>query len=151
MFNLFKPKPLLSPADNATVVAAIQAAEKQTCGEIRVYVESKCEYLDATDRAIEIFYNLKMDATNLRNGVIIYVAITDRQFAIYGDEGIYKKLSPNFWQTEVKKAIEVFKQNNIAQGLCGAIQAIGNALTTHFPYNSTTDKNELPDEIVFGK
>jgi uncharacterized membrane protein len=151
MFSFFKPKPLINTACNTQVVAAIQAAEKQTSGEIRVYVESKCEYLDAADRAIELFYNLKMDCTKQRNGVIIYLAITDRQFAVYADEGIYTKLDPAFWQTEVNKAIAAFKNQNIGDGLCSVISAVGQVLAQNFPYNGTTDKNELPDEIVFGK
>ncbi|MER3464438.1 MAG: hypothetical protein C4329_08545, partial [Chitinophagaceae bacterium] len=92
--NLFpwqKPKDFLNESERASVLEAIRSAEKQTSGEVRVFLESKCRYVDAIDRAQELFMQLQMQQTAERNGVIVYVAVKDRQAAVFGDEGIHQK------------------------------------------------------------
>src|ERR1043165_9250780 len=91
MFSLFRRKPILDKATQDKIVAAIREAESKTSGEIRVFIEHHCTYMDAMDRAKEIFYNLGMEKTVAGNAIIIYVAFTDRQFALYGDTTIYEK------------------------------------------------------------
>ena len=122
-----------------------------TSGEVRVFVESKCSYVDAIDRAAELFFKLQMQETKDRNAVLVYVAMKDRQLAVFGDEGIHQKVGNEYWNTEVKKMISNFNRDNYAEGISEVVKDIGEALTKHFPYNNDTDKNELPDEIVFGK
>jgi uncharacterized membrane protein len=133
------------------IVEAVQNAEQRTSGEVRVFVENRCRYVNAIDRAIEIFENLQMHKTQLRNAVLVYVAIKDRQLAVFGDEGIHKKVGNEYWASEVVKMIHTFNRENIAQGIAQCVKNIGEALCTHFPYDKDTDKNELPDDIVFGK
>jgi len=150
--SLFKKKELISPTDQQQIVAAIQDAEKQTSGEIRVFIESHCKYVDAIERASEIFFHLKMEETEQRNGVIVYVALQDKQSAILGDRGIFKITGgPSYWKTILNEMNHFFQEDKIADGLTHAIKSIGNTLAAHFPYDPDTDKNELPDEIVFGK
>jgi uncharacterized membrane protein len=132
------------------VVEAIRHAERRTSGEVRVFIENRCSYMDAIDRAAEIFYQLKMDKTDDRNGVLVYVAIKDHQLAVFGDEGIHNKVGTGYWQQEVKKMISSFNRQNYAEGIADVVTDIGEALTEYFPYNNDEDKNELPDEIVFG-
>ena len=85
MFNLFKRKQkFFTDDENHLIVKAIRHAEEQTSGEVRVYVESKCRFMDAIDRAAELFYKLKMDRTEQRNATIVYVAVNDRQLAVFG-------------------------------------------------------------------
>jgi uncharacterized membrane protein len=153
MFNLFgKKKTLLSPDEQNLIVLAIQEAEKNTSGEIRVFIESRCSYIDAMDRASEIFHKLNMTETKNRNGVLIYVALEDHQLALYGDEGIWKKTNhTDFWHKEFRIARAYFQKGKIAEGIAEVAKHIGLTLAQHFPYNSKTDKNELPDDIVFGK
>ena len=122
-----------------------------TSGEVRVFIENRCRYMDAFDRAAEIFYQLKMDKTDDRNAVLLYVALKDHQLAVFGDEGIHKKVGPEYWATELKKMIDAFDRENYAEGIRQCVVDIGEALHHHFPYNMDTDKNELPDDIVFGK
>jgi uncharacterized membrane protein len=86
LFNFFGKKPLLSAAQEQQIVEAIRAAEKNTSGEIRVYIESHCRMVDPVDRAIEVFFGLKMEKTDQHNAVLIYVALKDRQLAVYGDK-----------------------------------------------------------------
>ena len=151
LFPFFKKKKLLSAADEERVVTAIRAAEKYTSGEIRVYVESHCRFVDPVDRAIEIFFGLKMNNTDEHNGVLLYVALKDRQLAIYGDEGIHARVGKEFWQNAVQQMLQEIKKDNLITGICNAITMIGQTLQKEFPYEPNDDKNELPDEIVFGK
>lgn len=152
MFGLFKKKQreYFTPAEKDIIVTAIQEAERRTSGEIRIYVESKCEMVNPVLRAREIFFQLKMDQTASRNGVLLYLAMDDHQLAVFGDEGIHQKVGHEFWQKEVAIMLEEFKQKHFIEGIAHIVEDIGEALVTHFPYDGATDKNELPDDIVFG-
>jgi uncharacterized membrane protein len=149
--SLFRKKDLLAEKEKAMVVDAIRAAEKQTSGEIRVYIESRCKFVEPLDRAKEIFFTLHMDKTVERNAVLVYIALRDKQLAIFGDEGIHQRLEPGFWDNAVQQMILHFNGENYGTGISTVITSIGVALHNHFPYDASIDKNELPDEIVFGK
>lgn len=151
LFPWQKEKEVFTADEQAAVVASIQQAEQRTSGEIRVFVESRCRYVDPLDRAREIFASLKMEATEQRNATLVYLAVKDKQAAVFGDEGIHQKVGQKYWEAEVNKMLLFFKQQKLAEGLVQCITAIGEALYQHFPYNRETDKNELPDDIVFGK
>jgi len=147
----FSRRPLLNPAEQKQVVAAIQAAEQRTSGEIRVFVESRCRFVDPLDRATELFTALKMDKTVARNGVLVYVALRDRQLALFGDKGIHEKVGQAFWSQQVRTILSHFNRSDYAGGIAGVVAGIGEALHQHFPYDRENDENELPDDIVFGK
>ena len=134
-----------------SIVEAIRNSERMTSGEVRVFVESKCRFMDPVDRAAELFFQLKMDKTDDRNGVLVYIAIKDRQLAIFGDQGIHQRVGQAFWEKEVKRMTDSFIRSNYAEGIRQCVIDIGEVLHQHFPYNNDTDKNELPDDIVFGK
>lgn len=151
IFPWQKQKEFFTPAEKQQVVEAIQKAEQRTSGEVRVFVESRCRYVDSIDRAAELFFQLGMDKTEERNGTIIYVAVKDRQAAVFGDQGIHQKVGQQYWEEEVNKMMACFKQANLANGLVQCVSDIGEALYQHFPYDHKTDKNELPDDIVFGR
>jgi len=151
MFSLFKrKKKLFSPEEERMIVTAVQKAERCTSGEVRVYVENRCSYMDALDRAIEIFTKMGMHATAERNGVLIYVAIKDHQLAVLGDEGIHRKVGSEYWNAEVRKMIGDFNRDDYAKGIAGCVEDIGEALQKFFPYTDK-DKNELSDDIQFGR
>lgn len=150
-FSLFKRKPLFNDAEQQRIVAAIQSAEKCTSGEIRVYVERHCRFVDPRDRATEVFTGLKMEKTTARNGVLVYVALKDRQLAILGDRGIHEKVGQAFWQEQVRNILSHFNKADYAGGIASVVSEIGHALETHFPFDGDTDTNQLPDDIVFGK
>ena len=147
----FKKKGFFSHEENTRIVEAIRQAEQQTSGEVRVYIESRCRFVDPLDRAAEIFWTLKMDQTQFHNSVLLYVAIKDQQFAIFADQGIHQKLGNDYWQQEVSVLSGHFRNNHYTDALVHVIHDIGVALHQHFPYDPGTDKNELPDDIVFGK
>jgi len=151
MFSFFKKKNFFTAEEQQLIIEAIQNAERMTSGEVRVFVESKCSYMDAIDRAAELFFQLEMQKTDDRNAVLVYVAMKDRQLAVFGDEGIHNKVGNEYWSTEVKKMISNFNRENYAAGISEVVKDIGVALTKNFPFNNDTDKNELPDDIVFGK
>ncbi|MBO9572614.1 MAG: TPM domain-containing protein, partial [Chitinophagaceae bacterium] len=98
--------------ENSRVVDAIRKAEQHTSGEIRVYIENRCKFVDPLDRAEEIFWGLKMDHTQYHNSVLLYVAVKDHQFAIFADKGIHEKLGNEFWQKEVAQMGRHFRENH---------------------------------------
>lgn len=146
-----KKKDFFTAQETKHVIEAIRQAEQRTSGEIRIYVESRCKYVDPLDRAAELFWSLQMDRTKDRNAVLIYIATRDHQVAIFADKGIHEKVGNIFWQKEVIAMITHFRENHYADALLEVIHDIGDALIIHFPYQRETDKNELPDDIMFGK
>jgi uncharacterized membrane protein len=153
MFSFLKPRQqkFFSAEEEAKIVEAIRIAEKQTSGEVRVYVERKNRFVDPLDRAAEIFLQLKMYETDNRNAVLVYVATVHHELAVFADDGIYQKAGQDFWNNAVKSMIGAFKKDNYTDGIIDIIHKTGETLKTHFPYDNATDKNELPDDIVFGK
>lgn len=152
MFSIFKSrKQLFSDEETRLIVKAIRHAEQRTSGEVRVFVESRCSWVDAIDRAVELFFKLQMDKTENRNATLVYVAVKDRQLAVFGDEGIHQKVGTAYWNNVVAEMLQSFNRLDYAKGIADCVIQIGDALTTHFPYERDTDKNELPDEIVFGR
>lgn len=143
-------KTFFTTDEQDSIVKAIQEAELATSGEVRVHLESHCKNENVLDRAVEVFAKLKMHKTQQRNGVLFYLAVKDKKFAILGDAGINQAVESNFWDLIRNNAIANFKENKFAEGLCGGIIAAGLQLKKHFPYQ-TDDVNELPDDISFGE
>lgn len=138
-----------SEEEKTSIKEAIFQAETNTSGEIRVHIEKTCRR-NVLDRAAEVFHMLKMDQTELRNGVLFYVAVKSHHFAIIGDEGLNAVVPENFWE-EIKDIMEShFKADEFAIGLKKGIDLAGMSIKKHFPYQSD-DVNELSDEISFGK
>jgi len=141
-------KKFLSEAHQLLIVDAIKEAEKNTSGEIRVHVETHAKK-PTFERAVEVFNMLDMYKTDARNGVLFYLAIADKAFAIIGDKGIDDVVPKGFWDSIKDKVITQFKQNAYAQGLKLGIIATGEKLKQYFPLKAD-DKNELPDNISIG-
>lgn len=131
------------------IIEAIQAAEKNTSGEIRVHLEDNCEG-DIMDAAVQTFAKLKMHKTEARNGVLIFLVPERKRFAIIGDEGINKLVGDNFWQSEKELMLRHFKEGAFATGIAEAIGQVGEKLKAYFPYQQD-DVNELPDDISYGR
>lgn len=143
-----KVEDFLTKAEEQAIVEAIVLAEKNTSGEIRVHLEKKVKG-NSFERAIAVFNSLKMYETNERNGVLIYVAVKDKQFAICGDDGINKKVANDFWESTKNAIQSQFRTGQFAQGLVDGILKAGEQLKQHFPYQSD-DSNELSNEISVG-
>jgi uncharacterized membrane protein len=143
-----KVEEFLTKEEEQEIISAIRIAEKNTSGEIRVHIEasSKKEHYE---RALEVFYLLKMDTTKDANGVLIYVAVNDKKFVIYGDTGINNLVDKDFWNTTKEVMQKQFKQNNFKQGIVDGILKAGEELKEHFPWQ-IDDENELSNEISKG-
>lgn len=140
----------LSQEQEEHIVEAIQQAEEATSGEIRVHIEKKCKAESPIERAQQVFSELKMHETELRNGVIVYVAWKDHKVAIWGDNGIHEKVGQSFWEEEVDLLISFFKKEEYETGLSEVILQIGQKLKENFPYQSD-DVNELSNTISYNK
>jgi uncharacterized membrane protein len=144
-----KVEDFLTQEEEKAIVESIRIAETNTSGEIRVHIESSST-LDAYTKAKIIFERLEMHKTKLKNGVLVYLAVEDRKFAIIGDSGINDIVPQNFWDSIKDLMFHHFKNNDFKQGLIDGILKIGLELKTHFPY-SENDVNELSNEISKGK
>ncbi|MDR9417869.1 TPM domain-containing protein [Gracilimonas sp.] len=131
------------------IIEAIRQAEEATSGEIRVHIEKKCKAEDPLDRAKEVFAELKMHETELRNGIIVYVAWKDHKVAIWGDEGIHGKVGQEFWEEELELLIKYFKASDYETGLSEVVLQIGQKLKENFPFEQKGEVNELSDEISY--
>jgi uncharacterized membrane protein len=142
-------KDFFSTQEQEDIKQAIMNAELDTSGEIRIHIENNCSE-DVMDRAAFLFKQLGMNKTDLHNGVLIYLAVKNRRFAIIGDSGIHKVVPENFWNDIKANMLNHFRENRFTDGLVEAIAATGVHLKKHFPHHKD-DVNELADEISFGK
>ena len=144
-----KPADFFNKEQKSGILEAIKEAELNTSGEIRVHIEGKCKS-DVLDRAAYIFEKLKMHKTELRNGVLFYLALKDHKFAILGDVGINTVTSDNFWDDIKESMLNSFKKAEFTEGLIKGIKMAGEQLKAHFPYQEG-DVDELPDDISFSE
>lgn len=131
------------------ILAAIREAEKETSGEIKIYIERECPEVDALERARVVFDQLGLEKTKERNAVLFYLAYEDHKFAVLGDKGIYERTKQDFWNTTKDLLASHFVRGHFSEGFCLGIEEAGRQLKRYFPYQSD-DVNELPDDIVFG-
>jgi uncharacterized membrane protein len=143
------PAQLFSKDEQLRIVEAIQQAELNTSGEIRVHIDRRCPE-DVLDRAAYWFEKLEMHKTAARNGVLLYLAADDHKFAILGDAGINHTVPEGFWDNIRNLMQEYFREGRFAEGLVKGIVASGEQLKAHFPYQSD-DVNEISNEISFGE
>jgi len=128
------------------IIQAIRQAELNTSGEIRVHIENECTAQNVLDRAVEVFSQLGMHQTIQKNGVLFYLAVGSRKFAVLGDKGIDQVVPTNFWEDTKEIMRDHFRREHFTEGLCRAIEQAGNQLKQYFPRQSD-DTNELPDEL----
>jgi uncharacterized membrane protein len=143
------PSSFFTSEDKKLILDAIKEAEKETSGEIRLHIDNYCEE-DVLDRAAWLFSKLGMEKTEAGNGVLFYVAVKDRKYAVIGDVGINAKVPEGFWDCVSELLSRNFREGKFTEGLCEGIILAGRQLKTHFPYNKE-DVNELSDEISFDK
>lgn len=140
---------IFSETEQEEIVQAINLSESRTSGEIRLVIERKTKKKDAIERAWDYFEKLDVGKTVLHNGILIYLAVDDHEFAVIGDSGIHQRVSVSFWGTVRDHMVEHFREGNIAKGLIAGINELGEQLAHYFPRNED-DINELPNDIHFG-
>ena len=138
----------LTSEEETEIIEAIRIAERNTSGEIRLHIEQNYNG-DIFNHALEVFHFLKMDNTLQRNGVLIYVAVDNKSFVVYGDKGINEKVSENFWNSTRDKIQQHFKNGNFKQGLIDGVSKAGQELSEYFPWEHS-DRNELDNTISKG-
>ena len=146
-YNMSNAITILNREEDQRVVEAIRQAERNTSGEIKVHIENRCKG-DVEQRSLFIFDKLKLNETQLRNGVLIYLAIKDHKFAILGDKGINDMVEDSFWNDVKDLMLSHFKEGRFAEGLEQGIMRCGEKLKAYFPYQSD-DINEIPDDISY--
>lgn len=139
------PAFFFSKSEKEKIVAAIREAEKNTSGEIRVYLGSKAKG-DVFGHAKRVFQKIGMTRTAQRNGVLIFLAVRDKKFAVLGDTGINEKVPEGFWDDVAEILRRHFKESKFAEGIAEAVLRIGVKLREFFPYQAG-DKNELSDTV----
>ena len=144
-----KASSFFTKEQQAQILASVKEAEMETSGEIRVHIESSLNG-DVLDRAAWLFKKLGMHKTADRNGVLFYLAVNDRKFAIIGDAGINAKVPAGFWNDVSELLQKNFRESKFTEGLCEGILLAGKHLKIYFPH-AIDDVNELPDEISFDK
>lgn len=140
-------KNFFSDKEQEEIITAIQEAELFTSGEIRVHLENTCPG-NPEVQAKKVFNKLNMSQTEQRNGVLFYLAVKSRKFAVIGDEGIHQVVGKDFWEDTRNAMLEQFYSNKFKDGLIKGIELAGEKLRKHFPYQKD-DVNELSDEISF--
>lgn len=144
-----KASSFFNKEQQAQILAAVKEAELSTSGEIRIHIETNCPE-DVLDRAAWLFGKLGMNKTAERNGVLFYLAVRDKKFAVIGDAGINSKVPEGFWNDTKELLAANFIKGKFTEGLSEAVILAGKQLKAHFPHKND-DVNELPDEISFDK
>lgn len=139
--------PLFNEEEQQRIKHAIEEAENQTSGEIRICIEKKCKE-DVLDRSANYFHQLEMNKTKLHNSVLIYLATVDRKFAIIGDAGINQVVPADFWDKTKEAMLSHFKYGDLVEGIVTGLKLTGEQLKKYFPHQ-TDDINELQNDISF--
>ena len=142
-----KASTFFTPEEQETIVRSISEAEHATSGEVRVHLETSCK-ANILDEAAWLFRKLGMHRTADRNGVLVYMAIKERSFAIIGDSGINAVVPLGFWDSIRDHMQQRFSEGRFAEGLSEGVLMVGEKLKEHFP-RMRDDLNELPDAISF--
>lgn len=143
-FSFLSPK---LPVDTQRIEQAISHLEQQTSAELRVVVERKAKHHNAIERANQLFFELNMQATADRNGVLLYLAFKPHLVAVVGDEAIHQKVGQDFWQSVYEAMKSRCQNGDYTQAICETIAQVATQLAVHFPRNSN-DQNELSNEVV---
>ncbi len=137
---------MLKKEELQKITESIQRAESYTSGEIRVCIARQCKG-DPLETAFKKFRQLKMDTTQLRNGVLIYVAPSRHKAAIVGDKGIHDVADNDFWNEALEVMFSRFREGEIAEGICSGVGKVGELIKSRYPV-SENDINELDDEVI---
>jgi uncharacterized membrane protein len=146
MKRSLNPKTFLSAAESQELAVATAHAEDQTSAEIKVVLVRHC-WADIHAKAARIFKKLNLDKTEQRNCAMVMLVLANREFLIYGDQGIHEKVGQKFWDDVRDSMLGKFKEDNFGEGLCEGVRRVGEKLAQFFPHQAG-DKNEIPDDVA---
>ena len=135
--------------DEQRIVAAIEAAELVTSGEVRVHLNDTCSG-DPLRDAQKQFQKLGMHRTAERNGILFFLALESHKFAVVGDSGIHAKVGQSFWEGIRDHMVPELKEGRWVDALELGIAEAGRALAEHFPHKGRSDRDELSNEVSRG-
>lgn len=141
-----KAREFIDRLDESKIVAEIAAAERNTSGEIRVFISRRTPE-DVVARARERFEKLGMTRTRHRNAVLIYFAPRVRKFAVIGDRGVHEKCGEAFWEETVAEIAGELRAERFTEAVQDAVRKIGALLAAHFP-PEPGNANELPNDLL---
>jgi uncharacterized membrane protein len=140
------PARFLTPEEAVAVQRTVHEAESRTSAEIKVVLIRHC-WGDIRSKAARHFRKLGLHKTELRNCVMIFLVLANREFLVYGDWGIHEKVGLNFW-AEVRDVMQThFRENRFAEGLCEGVRLVGERLAASYP-RQAADRNEVSNEVV---
>jgi len=132
---------------------AIKASEMVHSGEIRFVIEAALDGRPLfrgqtpSERALDVFSQLRIWDTEHNTGVLIYVLLADRAVEIIADRGIYAKAPPHAWALICQEMQAAFKAAKFQDGALSGIRAVTQQLVAHFPAGSN-NSNELTDQAL---
>ncbi|MFW6162584.1 MAG: TPM domain-containing protein [Planctomycetota bacterium] len=141
------PREFLADDESEQVAEAIAEAERRTSAEVKVSIVRHC-WTDVDSKARRTFHALGLDQTEQRNCVLILIVTTNREFAVFGDEGIHQKVGQGLWDAVRDAMTDRFREGAMGEGICEAVRVIGERLAEHFPYHAE-DRDEIPDEVAY--
>jgi uncharacterized membrane protein len=133
------------------VSAAVSRVEARTSGEIRFVIETALELselwsgITPRERALQVFAQLGVWDTELRNGVLIYVLAADRDVEIVADRGAATRISPTEWEGVCRLIESHFREGRFQDGALAGVEAVGGLLEREFPSRSG-NRDELPNQ-----
>jgi uncharacterized membrane protein len=142
-----KPEQFLTEAETAAVNSAVKEAERRTSAELKVVLARHC-WGDLKTKAHKVFRELGLEHTEQRNCVLILLVTTNREFLIYGDEGIHAKVGQSLWDDVQLGMQEAFGRGKLGEGIAFGLRRIGDKLAQYFPHQRN-DVDEISNEIVY--
>lgn len=135
-----------------SIEATVASAEARTRGEIRFAVETALEPGDLwagitpRERAMQVFAQLQVWNTELRNGVLIYVLLADRDVEILADRGAAGCIAQADWEGVCRIMESHYRAGRFAEGSIAGVEAVGALLERHFPAHPVRNSDELPNQ-----
>ena len=138
---------LITPEEQNRLLDKIARIEKRSSGEVRIHVTDRRSN-DPLQEARRTFTSLGMSATRRRNGVLVFLSLPSRKFAIVGDEGIDRVTPAEYWDGLRDTLAARFAAGEYCEGLLEILDRVEAVLAEHFPYQKG-DVDELPDDISY--
>lgn len=144
-----QPERFLTAAESQRMTEAIARVERGTSAELKLLIVRHC-WGKLHEKARRLFYKHGLDRTAERNAVMILLVTSNREFLIFGDQGIHQHVGLNFWLDVRDAMANEFRAGRVIEGLETGIGRIGEKLAAYFPAKAN-HPNELRDEVAYDR